>query len=514
MGGDSGNLVFTGDDNDPETLKTLDQMGFSQPELVMKTVKSWHVARIPALRTTQARELLTELIPGLLKSFAATSKPDDVMVMFDRFLSGLPAGIQLFAILKTNPALGDLLLRILSAAPRLGEQIAQRPHVFDGMIDPQFSEALPEKAELLEILKNSLERASAYEAALDEARRFFAQTRFLIGCQHLSGSFSLERTAQAFTTLAEVMVTGILELVQREFEKRHGKVADSQICILGMGRLGSRELTSTSDLDLIFLYNYDEASEYSDGEKQLPASLYFIRLIQRFIAAMSSPTGEGVIYELDFRLRPSGNAGPLATHLDAFMKYQREDAWVWEAQALTRARPIAGDEALCRKVEQELPLILADASKDKDLCSEIGKMRAMIEKEKGSKDPWNVKLVSGGMLDVEFIAQWLALENRSNSGLTGTREILLHPDVSQLNEASREKLVKAFDLYASVMQIKRICVGSSADVNETPKGFKDILCSALDLPDIAACEAHLTATQHQVRELFTSLMKGKKNPEP
>ena len=504
---DGGNLVFTGDEEDPDTLQTLQKMGFARSSEIIKIVKAWHVARIPALRTTQARELLTELVPDLLKSFSKANDPDNVVFTFDKFLSGLPAGIQLFSILKNNPDLSDLVIKILSAAPRLAAQVSQRPHVFDAMIDPQFGEGTLSKDALATILNASLNNVSNYEMALDEARRFFSQTQFMIGCQFFAGTLSTQNTAKAFSVLAEVLITSMLDLVIKEFELRHGKVLGSSICVLGMGRLGSYELTATSDLDLIFLYDFDDKAETSDGEKPLAVSLYFIRLMQRFISAMSSPTSEGKIFELDFRLRPSGNAGPLATHVDGFIKYQREEAWVWEAQSLTRARVVAGNKELSEKIMAEIPEILAIHKKRDVLEKEILDMRRRIEKEKGTKNIWNLKSVAGGLLDIEFIAQWLAIKNGS-SGLTGTREILEDPRHTELLADSREKLLHGFDLYNSILQTQRICLDEPFEMKSASSGFIEIICSSMDMPDFASAEANLKLIQKDIRKIFTSLLKA------
>ncbi len=512
LGADKGSLVFTGDDEDPETLNTLKEMGFARPSEIMKIVKTWHKARIPALRTTQARELLTELVPDLLKSFSSANNPDEVVFTFDRFLSGLPAGIQLFSILKNNPSLSELLIKILSAAPRLANQISHKPHVFDAMIDPQFGEGALSKDALNDILNASLDHSDGYENALDEARRFFSQTQFMIGCQYFAGTLSAQNVAKAFTSLAEVIINSMLELVSQEFAKRHGEVKGSRVSILGMGRLGSYELTATSDLDLIFLYDFDQTIEYSDGEKPLATSLYFIRLMQRFISAMSSPTSEGKLFELDFRLRPSGNAGPLATHVDGFMKYQREEAWIWEAQSLTRARAVAGDETLSSEVEKEIPKILANHKNRDVLEKEILDMRKRIEKEKGSKNVWDFKSISGGLLDIEFIAQWLAIKNGSD-GATSTREILQNPKHEELSSDTRDKLLQAFDLYNSLLQLQRICIDDVFQVKSASKGFVEIICSSMDMPDLKSAEAHLKTLQKEVRKSFTALIKHKKNPE-
>ncbi len=512
LGADGGNLVFTGDDEDPETVDTLEKLGFSRPSEIIKIIKAWHTARISALRTTQARELLTELVPDLLKSFSSASNPDEVVFTFDRFLSGLPAGIQLFSILKNNPTLSRLLIKILSAAPRLATQISQKPHVFDAMIDPQFSEGTVSRKVLNNILKTGLDHSYGYEAALDEARRFFSQTQFMIGCQFFAGTLSAEDSAKAFSTLAEVIITEMLDLVTKEFSKHHGKVEGSRVCILAMGRLGSCELTATSDLDLIFLYDFDESVEISDGEKPLATSLYFIRLMQRFISAMSSPTSEGKLFELDFRLRPSGNAGPLATHVDGFMKYQREEAWVWEAQSLTRARVVAGDKELAKQVEDEIPEILANHQNRNVLEKEIFDMRKRIEKQKGTKNIWDLKNISGGLLDIEFIAQWLAIKN-GNAGVTSTRKILQDTKHTELSSDVLIKLLHAFDLYNSLLQMQRVCLDDTFNIKTASSGFIEIICSGMDMPDLISAEAYLKTLQKEIREIFNMLLKPKKNPE-
>ena len=154
----------------------------------------------------------------------------------------------------------------------------------------------------------------------------------------------------------------MFEVVRDEFEQAHGKINGSRVCILAMGRLGSNELTATSELDLIFLYDSKDRTDESDGSRPLDVTSYYIRLMKRFITAMTAPTAQGVLYPVDFRLRPSGNAGPLATSAEAFFKYQANDAWMWEAQALTRARPVYGDKSLCDEVITCIDDVLAKAA--------------------------------------------------------------------------------------------------------------------------------------------------------
>src|SRR5690606_23819061 len=212
----------------------------------------------------------------------------------------------------------------MGAAPRLAGIITHRAHVFDGLLDPALMSELPNKAYLATRLDAFLQGAELHEELLDRLRIFGAEQKLLIGVRLLTGAIDAQRAGKAFSDLADLTIAAALAAVEEEFAARHGRVAGGRVCVLGMGKLGSRELTAGSDVDLILLYDHDEDAEESDGEKPLAPAHYYARLTQRLIAAVSAPTAEGVLYELDLRLRPSGNKGPVATNIDSFRKYQRE----------------------------------------------------------------------------------------------------------------------------------------------------------------------------------------------
>ncbi len=505
-----GNLVFTGDDDDPDTVATLSAMGYRQPSEVIRMVRGWHYGRFPAVRSSQARELLTELTPGLLRAVADSGEPDTTLIAFDKFLSGLPAGIQLFALLKSNPGLRSLLLLILGAAPRLAEIVTRRPHVFDGLIDPTLSETVPDRETLAARLDQMLTQAPDYEAKLNAARIFASEQKFLLGARLIRRTITPAVAGRAFSDLAEVLISAMLDCVSEEFARKHGRIEGARIAILGMGRLGSRELTAGSDLDLIFLYDHAEGADYSDGEKQLAAPQYFMRLIQRLIAAMSAPTAEGVIYELDFRLRPSGNAGPLATHFESFLKYQHGEAWTWEHQALTRARPIAGSPALCKRAEAAIREVLAATDDARKLKKDVREMRTLIDKEKAGDNPFEVKTAKGGLIDIEFIAQWATLTQgvaKTGERPTSVAGMLAAAPEDLVPLADREKLEAALALYDGVLQVLRLCVSETFDPATAPGGLSRMICLLLDLPEIRTVEAHLSETQKSVRAIFNRLLK-------
>ncbi|WP_193175883.1 bifunctional [glutamine synthetase] adenylyltransferase/[glutamine synthetase]-adenylyl-L-tyrosine phosphorylase [Oricola nitratireducens] len=506
--GDEGNLVFTGGEPDPDTVETLSRMGYARPADIWRVVSQWHMGRYRAVQSERARERLTEITPLLLKTFADSGQPDEGVIGFDRFLSGLPAGIQVFSMLQSNPRLINLMALILSAAPRLGAIITAKPLVFDGMLDPAFFSGVPKKEEQRGRLEDFLGEARAYEEVLDRLRIFAAEQRFLIGVRLLTGNLEAAEAGQAFADLADLIIEYALDAARSELAEKHGVIAGAQICVIGLGRLGSREMTAGSDLDLILLYEVEDDNIESDGQRPLAASQYFIRLTQRLTAALSAPTAEGVLYEVDFRLRPSGNKGPLATSFRSFSRYQRNEAWTWEHQALCRARTVAGDAGLRAKVETELDEILRlprDAAKLKE---DIVSMRHRLLKDKPASGIWDIKLAEGGLMDIDFIAQFLVLTGLPNGNLNGadaTHIFKLSDDVL-LGENDKEILAKAFSDYSAIMQIVRLCTEKGFDPETAPKGLIDRLCAAGGFPNLETMQAHMVETEGKVAEIFRAVL--------
>lgn len=509
LGTATGNLVFTGDVDDPGTLETLAAMGFERPSDICRVIRTWHFGRYRATQSAEARERLTELTPALLKAFAETKRADESLLRFDGFLQGLPAGIQLFSLLQSNPALLNLLVMIMSAAPRLAEIITRKPHVFDGLLDPAIFSEVPTSAYLEERLRVFLGAATDYEEVLDRLRIFAAEHRFLIGIRLLTGAIDGVRAGRAFSDLAELMTAKALEAVEAELQRRHGAVKGGKVALLAMGKLGSRELTAGSDVDLILLYDHDADAEESDGEKPLAPSQYYTRLTQRLIAALSAPTAEGVLYEVDMRLRPSGNKGPVATHIESFAKYQRTEAWTWEHMALTRARPIHGDATLIERVAGEIADVLALPRDVKKTAKDVREMRALIEQEKPYGDDWDFKLKPGGIIDLEFIAQFAVLAGKvtRKPRPLGTEEVLAALDPSFADPAAADALVEAHRFYTNLSQTIRLCLGGDARREEFIPGMIDLLCRAADMPDMKRVEHHLTELAKEVRGSFEKLVR-------
>ncbi len=505
-----GNLVFTGDADDPGTLETLTQLGFRQAKEVTRAIRAWHFGRYPATRSARAREHLTELTPALLDALAATDNADAAFLAFDRMIAGLPTGVQLFSMLHSNPKLLDLVATVLGAAPRLGQVISRRPRVLDALLDPAFYGTVPTGEETAERVAINLNQAGNYEDRLDSARIVGQEQMFLIGVRVLTGTLSASQAGTAYATLAAIMVRTLLDEAEQELSTTHGFVPGGSIALLALGKLGGGEMTASSDLDMILLYDFDGDALESDGPRPIAPSQYYSRLTQRLVSALSAPTAEGMLYEVDLRLRPSGRSGPLATHINAFESYQEKDAWTWEHMALTRAEIIAGDPAFAKRVRSAVETVLTHPHDVQRLQSDIAEMRRRIEKEKGTTDHWDIKQVAGGLVDIEFIAQFLQLANGADRP-----EILANNTAKTLENATRlgilsaadaEILTPAIALYQNLTQILRLALDGPFDPETAPDGLKDVLVHASTLPDFGRLGAHLKDTQAAVRSGFERIV--------
>ncbi|MEP3437452.1 MAG: bifunctional [glutamine synthetase] adenylyltransferase/[glutamine synthetase]-adenylyl-L-tyrosine phosphorylase [Hoeflea sp.] len=531
LSGGIGNLVFTGEDDDPGTLKTLAELGFERPSDISRIIRTWHYGRYRATQSVEARERLTELTPELLRVFGATRRADEALIRFDAFISGLPAGIQLFSLIGNNPGLMSLMVTIMASAPRLAEIIARKPHVFDGMLDPGLMAELPTRDYLSERLQAFLEGARAYEEILDRLRIVALEQKFLIGVRLLTGAISPERAARSFSHLADLIIGAALEAVREGMEEAHGKVPGGRAAVLGMGKLGSYELTAGSDIDIILLYDHEPDCDESDGPKPLDPVRYYTRMTQRLVAALSAPTAEGILYEVDLRLRPSGNKGPVATSIRAFSKYQAEEAWSWEHMALTRARAVAGEDSLRDEARALIDEVLARPRDEAKLLDDLTEMRGLIEQEKPPRDIWDVKLIPGGLIDIEFIAQYLSLKARAAgwlpareddeaTGLLTGSDPALAPQQGRLGECTStdatlkilgpdafgdeitEELRRALALWSGHAQIVRLCAEGRFDPRQAPAGLIELLTRTGEAPDLATLEADFKTTSKRVRAIF------------
>jgi glutamate-ammonia-ligase adenylyltransferase len=504
------NMVFAGEEDDPATVAKLASLGYSRPSDVIAAIRGWHHGRYPAVRSARARELLTDVQPLLVTSLAETAEPDRAFASFDQFLCELPAGIQLFSLLRANPGLMRLIADIMGTAPRLAHILSRRRRLLDAVLDPRTFAALPQADELDALIAGELGQAQDFQEILDRTRVLGSEQAFLIGIRVLSGTINANQAGGAYALLAERVIAAMQGAVERELTRAYGRVPGGGAAVVAMGKLGGREMTASSDLDLMAVYDFSPEAVQSDGAKPLAPTHFYARLTQRLIAALSAPTAEGTLYEVDMRLRPSGQKGPVATQLSGFSDYQAKEAWTWEHLALTRARVITGEPTVRARIEAAIRSTLELKRDRAKTAADVLDMRARIASEKGTENIWDLKQVRGGLVDLEFIAQYLQLVHaHEHPGVLDQNTLGAYQKLAAkelIPAADAEILVGATRLLNGLTQILRLCIEGEFDPVRAPSGLQDLLARAGDAPNFAALEDRLRRTLAEVAALFPKLV--------
>ncbi|MEQ1489449.1 MAG: bifunctional [glutamine synthetase] adenylyltransferase/[glutamine synthetase]-adenylyl-L-tyrosine phosphorylase [Terricaulis sp.] len=496
-----GSLIFTGVEDQPETLNTIAKLGFTDPAAVSQTIRGWHHGRVRAMRSERARELLTRLTPRLLRAFSNAGDADQAFARFASFFGSLSAGVQVLALLDARPKFLDLIARVLALAPKLGDKLARRPALLDALIEPRFAIPLGQDApgSRLAELRDRLSDADSFEAKLNGARRFHREEAFRIAVQILDQSATPEQAGAAYADLAESCVVAMADAALEEVERQHGPQPGA-FTVLALGKFGGRELAEDSDLDLMLVYD-------APAENASPSDFY-TRLTQRLISALSAPTEEGALYEIDTKLRPSGSKGPVAVRLSSFERYYAEEAWTWELQALTRVRPVAGDASLGARALATAHAAIARPHDRTKILAEVADMRARMDRERPSRSAWDIKLAPGGFVDIEFAAQALQL--------TATNEAVIDANTGDALEKLTKagavtadvatRLDAAWRLLSTLQQTLRIAVSGDFSLETAPRPLIGRLVALADVSSGEELETVVRATQAAVRADFLQIV--------
>jgi [glutamine synthetase] adenylyltransferase / [glutamine synthetase]-adenylyl-L-tyrosine phosphorylase len=496
LSGESGNLVFTGVDDDPGTVATLATMGFSEPSRVIHTFQQWHRGGIPATRSARGQQLLTSLGPRLLKAMSEAGEPDTAFDRFNDFFSRLGSGVQVMSLMLAEPGLTRDLIETMTFAPRLAADLGRRPALMDAMLEPSFrspvSSDKPGSRE--EKLRQQLRREEGFEAQLNAARRFHREEAFRIGYQLLRGAIRAAEAGVAYADLADACVSVLAGVCEQDVLARFpGSIGKWAICALG--KFGGKELSVSSDLDLMLIYEPEEAEGGS-----LAA-----RFVQRLISALSAPTEEGTLYEVDMQLRPSGRAGPVAVKYSSYYNYYRGEAWTWEFMALTRLRPVAGDADLRRRIVESAREALQLKSADPGITEDVADMRRRMARERQAKSRWDLKLAPGGLVDIEFVIQHAILQ--AAGGAPGVVRPSSAEALKALAAADRlapgeaAVLTEGLTFQLNLQQALRIAAGDDFEPAKASAGLTAWLANHLGFDEFSSLEANLFRIQDAVAEV-------------
>jgi len=462
-------------------------------EDLRERIEHWTDGRYQPLRSGPAITAFDSVRPELEAALARSPDPARAVARWETLLSRMSSAINLFRLLEARPGLFQLLVDILTLSAPLADALARRPELLDTLIDRSVLDLPGSVADLAERMQQG-ERGDTYEDRLDRIRIVTGETRFALGVQLLEGAHDPLEIGRGLSRIAEAAIASAQIAAEEEFAGRHGRIDGANLLVLGLGRLGGGMLTHASDLDLIFLFTGSHVTE-SDGERPLGATLYFNRLAQRVVAALSVPTAEGALYEVDTRLRPQGAQGPLAVSVESFVRYQTEDAWTWEHMALTRGRPLTGIEYDREQLYRAVSTAL-DRSRDQpDLLTDILDMRSEMAKHKPPKGPLDVKLMRGGLVDLEFLVH--ALQLRKGEGLA--------PDLSEAiarlaaSDLLPPSLAVAHDLLTRLLVSTRLL---APDLQKPGDYACDLLARLCGEPDYVGLQSAIEEARRNVAEAW------------
>ena len=499
-----GSLVFTGVEDDPQTLATLRRMGFADPAKIAAAVRAWHHGRIGATRTARGRELFTRLAPRLLDACAATGAPDLAFDRFGDFFAGLSAAVQVQSLFLAQPELMALIVRALAIAPALARALMRRPATLDALLDPAFFAPLAP----LEAPPPTLAGADGFEAAMDAGRRLHRERAFQVSLQVLAGTASAAQAGEAFADLADACIAGLARAALAEAERQGGAFA-GDVAVIALGKCGSREMTATSDLDLMTLYAA-EAPDAVSADKGWAAETFYGRFTQRLITALASPTAEGELYAVDMQLRPSGTQGPVAVSLAAFDAYYAGEAETWEYLALTRARVAwATSPAFAARAAAAIEAKLRQPRDVRRTAAAVRAMRQLMSRERPAAGFWDLKLHDGGLVDIEFAAQFLQLAHAAAGGplRQNTAAALAALDAAGLAPPEPlAELVSAWRLQQDLSQLLKVALADDGSPETEPKALRALIAKAAGVRDLRALRAALTQRRRTAHQAFRALL--------
>ncbi len=461
-----------------DVSEKLVALGVEDATFIAERIFEWRSGNLRALRTSAAQNALEAILPALVASMARAGDARAAIIQFDAMLSKLPSTINLFRLLEARPQLMGILFNILCFAPTLAEELGRRADLLDGLIDATALD-LPPTVDALQASFRHPDAMGNLELQLDRVRRDVSERRFALGVQILEAISDPIEVSRGYGRVAEAAVGVVTDAVVADFEAQYGKVIGCEFAIIALGRMGGGELSHASDLDLVYVFTGDYAAE-SDGRRPLGAVHYFNRLAQRITAGLSVPTAAGPLYEVDTRLRPSGADGPLVVSVDAFAKYQREDAWTWEHMALNRARVIYGSYPTRGEIGALIKSILCIPRDPDHLIADAAKMRADMRAHKPPKGPLDIKLQPGGLVDLEFCIHVQQLAN--GSGLSHDLGMAIDElSAAQLLPASFKR---AYEMMTRLLVTLRLIAPDLEEPEQERRAIIARACGASDWDDL------------------------------
>jgi glutamate-ammonia-ligase adenylyltransferase len=477
----------------PDMFATaLTRLGFKDVQHIAERLRAWSAGGIPALRAERARELLEPLLPVLLAALGRQQEPDRAFVNFDTLISRQRAGVQLLSLFTRNPALLDRLAAVLGAAPALAEHLAQDAQALEALLSPVARFTAPRP-----VLRRLLKEAADLEDAINITRRFVRREEFHLSVATLEGRLDTDQAGRLRSNLAQAALAALLPRVLETHIAKSGKIRGARFGVVALGKTGGAEMLAGSDLDLMLIYDFAPA--------EIAPTPYFVRLSYAFTGALTARGPEGPIYQVDMRLRPSGNQGPVAVALAAFRRYHAAESWTWERMALTRARVLAATPKFGDILSAEILAALRREAPAPDILADTAAMLKRVNAEFPGSAPWDVKYCVGGMIELAFIVEALLLIHgpaRPELFCFNTAGAIRALAQAGYLEAPNALVLRQADfLWRTIQGITRITGMREAD-ETPPEALLTPLLRATGAIDLAELRATMSHARDAVRSCF------------
>ncbi|TAE83526.1 MAG: bifunctional [glutamine synthetase] adenylyltransferase/[glutamine synthetase]-adenylyl-L-tyrosine phosphorylase [Alphaproteobacteria bacterium] len=506
--GSDGKLVFTGVEHDGETLHTLRHMGYHHPEAVSFAIQQWHKGNKRCVRTKRAREILTELVPTILSELADTVDPDQAFKRFDVFLDALPVGVQPFSLFARNRALLRMIADITGNAPPLAHMLTSYPQLLDMLVRSQ-SQGMHLTPELWqEQLFSWLDYARTDDEIIENFLLFKIEQEFLIGVALLEQRISATHASRYFTQLADVMIHAAIRIVHAQLLPKYPHYPTLEFACIALGKHGTHELTLGSDLDIMCVYDVPHGAD-SEGDVMEYAH-YYNRFTTRLMHLLAHPTKYGTLYVMDAKLRPYGAQSSLAVKLESFREYYAASAWLAENMALYQARIIYASAGMETRVRDALYQAHQIPEPAQMIASHIHEIRRKISEQHYSSNPWDIKHVWGGMMDVQWIIKGLLAKHSlqhhlPRDGMTTEEHITWMHEQGIIKEADKMILLESYQLFHTVMMYVRLCHGKELHNEHITEGLKTLLTHATAIKSFTLLHKKLLRLQAQIYHMFKNI---------
>ena len=507
--GQHGKLVFTGVDHDAETLRTITAMGFKEAQTISFAIQQWHKGTKRCTRTKRARELLTELVPALLEELAKTVDPDQAFKRFDSFLDALPVGVQPFSLFYSNRELLSLISDVVGNAPVMARTLSSYPQLLDLLVNHQVERMPKEFEELQSTLEQWLSLSRSEEERVTNYCMFQLEQEFMIGVLLLQQKISAQTASRYLSHLADVMIEAAVHLVVAQLNEKYHVTPQVHFAVIGLGKLGTQELMIGSDVDVMFLYDIPEDESLSEPEV-VALHQYYNRLTARVISLLSHPTKVGEMYEVDTKLRPYGSQGSVAVRLHSFNDYYASASWIVENLALLQGRVIYSSPAMAGAVAQALADAKIIPAPPSEISENIHTIRKKISEQHYSSNPWEIKYVWGGMMDLQWVLKGLLAKHSVRFPLPAhfsntVGQIHWLQQIHAIDENQQQTLLEAHHTFHTVLSYLRLCHGEIKRDETITGGLRQILKDVTGMPRYAKLQQHLLRLESQIYHMYQNL---------